>query len=103
MENQRRRRIAAIRLALFHQHGVQVQPEADEGGEEDQVAHADDASGEVLEAVDHRDPAGDVGQDRGIAGEEVGDHRIGRDGEDEAHGDREDEGDHLVAGQRRHR
>ena len=44
-----------------------------------------------------------VGQRRRVAGQEVGDHRIGRDGEHEADRDAEDEGDHLVLGQRRQR
>src|SRR5581483_11821533 len=91
MENHRRRRMGSIRLALLDQHGVQVEPEADEAGEKDQVAHADDAAGEVLVAVDDRDAARDLGQGGDVAGQEIGHHRIGRDGEHEAYRDGEDE------------
>src|SRR5215471_5383852 len=73
-ENQMRRRMS-VGLPLFDDHGVHVQPEADEGDEEDQVAQADDAAGEVLEPVDHRDAAGDLRQHRRVARQEVGDHR----------------------------
>src|SRR6476660_8137210 len=86
-ENQIRRRIASVRLSLIDDDRVEEQPEADEGGKEDQVAQADHAAGEVLEAVDHRDAAGDLGEHRRVARQEVGDHRIRSDGEQEAHGD----------------
>src|SRR6478609_5556987 len=80
MENQIRRCMASVRLALVDEDGVQEQPEADEGGEEDHVAQADDATGEVLEPVDHRDAARDLGEHRRVARQEVGHHRIGCDG-----------------------
>src|ERR1700739_3051157 len=67
MEGQIPRRIASIRLALIDEYGVQEQPEPDEGGEEDQVAQADHAAGEVLEPVDHRDAPCDVGKHRRVA------------------------------------
>src|SRR5277367_6277406 len=89
MDDQKRRRMVSVRLPLIDDHRVQEQPEPDEGGEEDQVAQADDASGEVLEAVDHCDAPGDVGEHRCVARQEVGDDGIRRDGEDEAHGDGE--------------
>src|SRR4051794_25603244 len=87
MENQMRRRMASVSLPLFDDHSSEIQPEADEGREEDQVAQADDAAGEVLETVDHRDATCDLGQSRRVAREEVGDHGIRRDGEHEAHRD----------------
>src|SRR3984957_14424681 len=87
MENQIRRRIASVRLPLFDDDGVEEQPEPDEGGEEDQIPQADHAAGEVLEPVDHRDPSCDLGERRRVAREEIGHHRIGCDGEHEAHRD----------------
>src|ERR1700729_3430848 len=93
MDDQKRRRMVSVRLPLIDDHGVQEQPEPDEGGEEDEVAQADDAAGEVLEAVDHRDAPGNIGQHRRVARQEVGDDGIRRHGEDEAYADGEDEGD----------
>src|ERR1700722_14056597 len=101
MENQIRRRIASVRLPLFDDDGVEEQPKPDEGGEEDQIAQADHAAGEVLEPVDHRDASCDLGERRRVAREEVRHHRIGGDGKNEAHSDGEHEGDHLVLGERR--
>src|SRR5262252_8764793 len=69
-ENQIRRRIVSVRLPLFDDDRVEEQPEADEGDEEDQVAQAVHAAGEVLEAIDHRDAAGDLGQRRRVARQE---------------------------------
>src|SRR6476646_2640415 len=102
-ENQMRRRMVSVRLSLFDQHCVEEQPEADEGGEEDQVAQADHAAREVLEAVDHCDTARDLGECRRVAREEIGDDGIGRDSEHEADRDAKYEGDYLVLGQRRER
>src|SRR3984957_17146734 len=99
MENQIRRRIASVRLPLFDDDGVEEQPETDEGGEEDQIAQADHAAGEVLEPVDHRDAPCDLGERRRVARQEIGHNGIGGDGEHEAHRDGEHEGDHLVLGQ----
>src|ERR1700722_14521156 len=77
MENQMRRRMTSVRLSLFDDHGIEEQPEGNEGGEEDQVAQADHTAREVLKAVDHRDAPRDLGKRRGVAGQEAGDHRGG--------------------------
>src|SRR4051812_29899151 len=98
MENQVRRSMASVCLPLFDDDGVEEQPEADKGREEDEVAQADHAAGEVLEALDHRDAPRDLGEYRGVAREEVGDDGIGCDGEHKAHRNGEDECDHLVLG-----
>src|SRR6516162_4199252 len=90
IENQMRRRMTSVRLPLFDDHGVEEQPEADEGGEKDQVAQADHAAGEVLEAVDHRNAPRNLCERRGVAGQEIGNHRIGRDSKNEANRDTED-------------
>src|SRR5271157_4088382 len=74
-ENQIRRCIGSVRLALFDDHRVQEQPEPDEGCEKYKVAQADDAAREILESVDDGDAAGDVGQCRRVARQEVGDDR----------------------------
>src|ERR1700722_18433814 len=71
MENQIRRRIASVRLPLFDDDRVEEQPEPDEGGEEDQIAQADYAAGEVLEPVNHRNPSCDLGKRRRVAREEI--------------------------------
>src|SRR6478736_5218060 len=67
MENQMRRRMVSVRLSLFDQHCVEEQPEADEGGEEHQVAQADYAAREVLETVYHRDATRDLAEYRRVA------------------------------------
>src|ERR1700735_2952602 len=102
-ENQMRLCIDSVRLALIDKDRVHEQPETDEGDEEDHVAQADDATGEILEPVDHRDAPCDVGEHRQALRPEVGYDRIGWRGEHKADGNSEHEGDHLVLGRRRQR
>src|SRR5690348_528373 len=58
------RRIGSVRFPLIDENRVQEQEEADEGGEIDQVAQRDDATGEVGEAVDDGDPPRERAQHR---------------------------------------
>ena len=67
------------------------------------IAQRDEPAGEILNRsmiAKRRAISAIAGR---VATEEVGDQRIRRGGEDEAHRDRQHEGDDLVAGQRRHR
>src|SRR5579871_2029360 len=66
MEDQKRRRMS-VRLPLIDDNRVQEQPEPHERREEDQVAQADHAAGEILKTIDHRKAACDLCQYRRIA------------------------------------
>src|SRR6185312_3006040 len=70
------RRIGSVRLPLVDKDGVQEQPEPDEGREEDHVAQGHDAAGEILEPVDHRDPAGHGAERRDVVRQEIRHQRI---------------------------
>src|SRR5579872_6514645 len=66
IDDQMRRAIDSVRLALIDEYGVQEQPEPDESDEENHITQADDAAGEVLEPIDHRDAPSDVTEYRQV-------------------------------------